>query len=279
MGSVRHIGTREAAFVPHPPGTATDELAELVAQARQALVHPVLFGSAITGAGVDALTSAVVELLPVHQGDGGGPASGTVFKVERGRAGEKIAYVRMFSGTLRTSDKVHAGTSEARKVTAIRVFERGADVQHPTVAAGQIAKLPARGPRRHDRARPSRAGAAARRPHGTGAQGASYVLEGHVPAGRVHELQQRLPGLTRGEGVLECSFDHHAPVHGPGPARPRSDHNRSTARSTCCGSSGGCRDLSRAAPAGFAGHHLPVPCSAWRGPASSDRCRSPWPSS
>ncbi|MER6694258.1 hypothetical protein, partial [Streptomyces minutiscleroticus] len=31
--------------------------------------------------------------------DPGGPVSGSVFKVERGAAGERIAYVRMFSGT------------------------------------------------------------------------------------------------------------------------------------------------------------------------------------
>ena len=41
------------------------------------------------------------ELLPAADGDAAGPVSGTVFKVERGPAGEKIAYVRMFSGTVR----------------------------------------------------------------------------------------------------------------------------------------------------------------------------------
>ena len=38
------------------------------------------------------------------------------------------------------------------------------------------------------------------------------VLEGHIPVARVHELQRRLPSLTRGEGVLESEFDHFAPV-------------------------------------------------------------------
>ena len=38
-------------------------------------------------------------------------------------------------------------------------------------------------------------------------------------------VRQRLPGLTRGEGVLECSFSRHEPVTGPPPTRPRSDHN------------------------------------------------------
>jgi ribosomal protection tetracycline resistance protein len=42
----------------------------------------------------------------------------------------------------------------------------------------------------------------------------------------VHELEQRLPGLTRGEGALETAFDHYAPVvRGTVPRRPRTDHN------------------------------------------------------
>ena len=38
-------------------------------------------------------------------------------------------------------------------------------------------------------------------------RGSSCTLEGEIPAARVHELQQQLPALTRGEGVLECAFD------------------------------------------------------------------------
>ena len=56
-------------------------------------------------------------------------------------------------------------------------------------------------------------------------RGASYVLEGDMPAARVHELQQLLPALTRGEGVLECAFDRYQPVDGTIPTRPRTDHN------------------------------------------------------
>jgi ribosomal protection tetracycline resistance protein len=47
------------------------------------------------------------------------------------------------------------------------------------------------------------------------------VIAGEIPAAQVHELQRRLPALTRGEGVVESSFDHHAPVHGPVPSRER----------------------------------------------------------
>jgi ribosomal protection tetracycline resistance protein len=51
--------------------------------------------------------------------------------------------------------------------------------------------------------------------------GTSSQLEGHIAAAKVHELHQRLPGLTRGEGVLATSFDHHRPIRGRAPSRPR----------------------------------------------------------
>jgi ribosomal protection tetracycline resistance protein len=80
-------------------------------------------------------------LLPAAEGDVDGPVSGTTFKVERGPAGEKIAYVRMFSGVVRTRDRLQCGDDEERKVTAIEVFERGAAVKRESVAAGQIGRL------------------------------------------------------------------------------------------------------------------------------------------
>ncbi|WP_406264414.1 TetM/TetW/TetO/TetS family tetracycline resistance ribosomal protection protein [Streptomyces sp. NBC_00191] len=115
--------------------------AELAAQTRKALVHPVYFGSAITGAGVDVLVAGVRELLPASERCAEGPVSGTVFKIERGPSGEKIAYVRMLSGTVRTRDRLRIRGDGEEKVTAISVFDRGAAVRHTSVTAGRIAKL------------------------------------------------------------------------------------------------------------------------------------------
>ena len=83
------------------------------------------------------------------------------------------------------------------------------------------APLPAGDPGRHARRRAAGPGPAARRPADAGdCAGASYVLEGEIPAARVHELNQQLPALTRGEGVLESAFDRYQPV------RRRSRHAR-----------------------------------------------------
>jgi ribosomal protection tetracycline resistance protein len=114
---------------------------ELAAQTRRALVHPVFFGSAITGVGVDALIAGVQELLPASEGDAEGPLSGTVFKIERGPAGEKIAYVRLFSGRIRVRDRLRFGRSDESRVTALSVFGQGDTGQRSALAAGQIGKL------------------------------------------------------------------------------------------------------------------------------------------
>ncbi|MGH3715172.1 MAG: GTP-binding protein [Micromonosporaceae bacterium] len=169
MGSASGLGTRRAGFAPYGADDAgfvarlADVIAdhddavlaayldggvpyrrlrtELAAQTGRGTVHPVYFGSAVTGAGVDALTAGIRELLPVAVGDPGGPVAGTVFKVERGTAGEKIAYVRMFSGAVRVRDRLALGGDQEGKVTAIRVFANGSAVRRDSVVAGQIGQL------------------------------------------------------------------------------------------------------------------------------------------
>ncbi len=131
-----------AAYVEDETSVSWPQLRdELAAQTKQAFVHPVFFGSAKTGAGVDSLSSGIAELLPATEGDVDGPVSGSAFKIERGPAGEKIAYVRMFSGTVQTRDLLRFGEEAERKVTAISVFDRGSSVRRPSVSAGEIAKL------------------------------------------------------------------------------------------------------------------------------------------
>ncbi|MBA2626121.1 MAG: TetM/TetW/TetO/TetS family tetracycline resistance ribosomal protection protein [Acidimicrobiia bacterium] len=170
MGSAHDLGTRGAAFTPfggadvarsadlvevladHDDAllaaylddgeavAARDLRTELAAQTKDALVHPVFLGSAITGAGVDALITGLTELLPAAVGDADGPVSGTVFKIERGPAGERIAYVRLFSGSVRTRDRLAVGGHEG-KITAIQLFDRGSAVACPSLTAGHIGKL------------------------------------------------------------------------------------------------------------------------------------------
>ena len=170
MGSAHELGTREAGFTEwdgsDPGFTArlTEVLAEhdeaimaayirgeplvsyprfraeLAAQTRRGHVVPVYFGSALTGAGVDALMSGLTELLPTAGRDVEARPRAGCSRSSAAR-GEKIAYVRMFSGTVRTRDRLRVGPDRARKVTAISVFADGSDARRASVSAGQIGKL------------------------------------------------------------------------------------------------------------------------------------------
>src|SRR5262245_29086226 len=113
MGNVSNVGSRAARFVPFEDADrafqrcATEVLAgeddvflgayveestvpmstlrgALIAQTARARIHPVFFGSAITGAGVAELTRGIATYLPVASGRADAPLCGTVFKVDRG---------------------------------------------------------------------------------------------------------------------------------------------------------------------------------------------------
>jgi ribosomal protection tetracycline resistance protein len=179
MGSVHDLGTTAAAWLPYGPADAgfSNRLADvltlhddalladyvahehaltyprlrsaLAAATRKAVVYPVYFGSAMTGAGVSSLTAGLAELLPVTSGQAGtgnAHCGGTVFKVERGRAGEKVAYVRLFAGAAAIRQPLRYGAAPGRagkiaKITGISVFNGGPAVPAESVHAGQIAKL------------------------------------------------------------------------------------------------------------------------------------------
>ncbi|HEY9483181.1 MAG TPA: translation factor GTPase family protein [Micromonosporaceae bacterium] len=128
-----------ASYVDDEAGVTSSLLwPALASQTRQGLVHPAYVGSAVTGAGVAALMDGLVDLLPAAASNSDGPASGSVFKIERGTAGEKVAYVRVSSGAIRIREPLNDGRD---KVTAISVFDNGAWVRRDMVTAGEIGKL------------------------------------------------------------------------------------------------------------------------------------------
>ena len=165
MGSVRDLGTKDATFVPYAgtavevvepladhddvlltsylaegPMTAERVRGELAEQTRTGQVHPVFFGSAITGAGVDALTAGIAALLPTAGGDVTAEPSGSVFKIERGSDGQKVALIRMFNGSLRVRDRLRFGRAEDT-VTRISVVGRRAGTFPEALTAGRIARV------------------------------------------------------------------------------------------------------------------------------------------
>ena len=155
MGTVTALGTRQAAVTPYAgtDGPHVARLAELLAEQDEAFLtrylddqpvpfaelrrglarltrhgrtHPVFFGSAITGAGVDCADRGADRAAARP-----GPATRTrrwpapSSRSNAARAGRRSAYVRLFAGTVQ-----HPGPAALRrrpegKVTALSVFARG----------------------------------------------------------------------------------------------------------------------------------------------------------
>jgi ribosomal protection tetracycline resistance protein len=141
-----------AAFVDGTRLPAERVARALARAARRGLVYPVLSGSAVTGSGTDALGAAITEFLPCSRGDADAPLDGYVFKIERDEAGAKVAYVRIFDGTLRVRDRVVCGDRDvAVKVTGVSVtgagsaasagLAPGAGVEADGARTGQIARV------------------------------------------------------------------------------------------------------------------------------------------
>jgi ribosomal protection tetracycline resistance protein len=171
MGTTRDLGTRQAAYRPSKWGDPAFRaalaavLAErdeellaayveddapiperrlrdaLVAQAKRCAVHPVVCGSAITGAGVPAVMWAIAELLPTTQGRADDPLAATVFKIDRDGAGRKVAYARVFSGTIRVRDHLAFGEGQNDTVTGLAAFDVGGAKPRAAVSAGEVAKI------------------------------------------------------------------------------------------------------------------------------------------
>ena len=101
---------------PPAPGQVRDLLA---AQTGAGQVHPLFFGSATSGAGTAPLAEGIATLLRPGPATATGtrglsqPAAenrmqprGMVFAVERGAGGERVAYLRLFSGSVRERQRV-----------------------------------------------------------------------------------------------------------------------------------------------------------------------------
>ena len=132
-----------AAFVADPTALTPRRLREqLGVQTRAGVLHPVFFGSAARGIGIDALLAGIDELLGgARRRPRRADVSGRVFKIERTPAGERVAYVRLFAGTLRPRQRVRVGGGEEAKPTSISVFAPAGAPRRDVLAAGEMAAV------------------------------------------------------------------------------------------------------------------------------------------
>ncbi|MGW3166869.1 GTP-binding protein [Streptomyces sp. NPDC001142] len=80
-------------------------------------LFPVVYGSAITGTGIDELRWALANLLPVPSGEQGDPV-GIVFAVDRDQRSRR-AWMRLWQGRLHVRDKVSLSHRAQERITHI----------------------------------------------------------------------------------------------------------------------------------------------------------------
>ncbi len=171
LGSVTGLGTRSAEYRPDRPGDRTvaegrlevlsriddrlladylaaglpgaDRLQQaLVEQTARVRVHPLLFGSALTGAGVAELMAAIRTLLPPAASAHCGPGRAVVFTVRRDPDAAKVCYVRVQQGRLqpRAAVSIHhsGGRPDPGRITGLEVSRRARLAPTDELAAGRI---------------------------------------------------------------------------------------------------------------------------------------------
>ncbi|MBN8949460.1 MULTISPECIES: TetM/TetW/TetO/TetS family tetracycline resistance ribosomal protection protein [unclassified Rhizobium] len=112
----------------------------LADQVAKSQIHPAFAGAATRGLGISALISAIETLLPSRHPDPDRPVSGTIFKIERGWGGEKLAYLYLASGTIGLRDDIEAANGPA-KISSLQLFRDGRADKVAQMSAGQIAKV------------------------------------------------------------------------------------------------------------------------------------------
>ena len=122
---------------------------ELRSQIAMGQIVPLFYGSAITGAGVSELLSGIADWLPPAPEMADGPVSALVFRIARQPSGEKLAFARIFTGSLVVRDRVlirrKSASDEAveleERITGVDRFQAGATTRAESASSGEIVVL------------------------------------------------------------------------------------------------------------------------------------------
>ena len=109
---------------------------------QDASLLPVYHGSAKNGLGIQQLMDAVIGLFQPTKEQGSAALCGSVFKVEYTDCGQRLIYLRLYSGTLRLRDTVALAGREKLKITEMRIPSKGEIVRTDTAHKGEIVILP-----------------------------------------------------------------------------------------------------------------------------------------
>ena len=102
---------------------------------------PVIMGVAKNGLGIIELMDCIINYLPASSGDKNKPLSALVFKVEHHKTHGKLAYFRLFDGTIKSRDSMHNASRKLeknQKATQLKTIVTGKYTDVEQLNAGDI---------------------------------------------------------------------------------------------------------------------------------------------
>ncbi len=114
--------------------------ASLITLTNNCSIYPVLYGSAIKDIGVVELLDFLAEFIPIKNVFNDEKLSAIVFKIKRHKTLGKLAYIRLYSGEIKSRDLVYNYTkSIEEKVTQIKKLKGQKEIDYGYVSSGEIA--------------------------------------------------------------------------------------------------------------------------------------------
>ncbi|MFC3749070.1 GTP-binding protein [Paenibacillus sp. GCM10012306] len=111
----------------------------LADRAAAAELFPLVYGAAAKGMGIPALLDAMIQYFPRAGGDAELPVSGIVYNIQRDKSMGRMAFVRLYEGTIRNRDAVQNYSQNIQgKITQIRKVEGGRTEDVGELEAGDI---------------------------------------------------------------------------------------------------------------------------------------------
>lgn len=115
---------------------------EVIIQAKESKIYPVLFGVAIDGVGIKELLDGILNYIPAPKNLDTEPFSALVYKISHHKSFGRISHIKIFSGTLKPRENVlNLKTGIEEKVTLMRKIINNKDCDIKEASSGELVMI------------------------------------------------------------------------------------------------------------------------------------------
>lgn len=112
---------------------------EIILQAKESKIYPVLFGIAINGIGIKELLDGIINYIPAPKNLDKETFSALVYKISHHKSFGRISHIKIFSGTLKARENVlNLKTGVEEKVTLMRKIINNKDCDIKECSSGEL---------------------------------------------------------------------------------------------------------------------------------------------